>query len=186
MSDISTQVRASGRNVTVFGIITIILGMAAIAAPAITGLSVVLTVGLLVIVGGILRMFWAFGAGSFGKGVLAFAIGGLTFLCGVALATDPLIASGFLTIILAVFLIADGVAEIVGAFSLSPESGRGWLLVGGIVSIILGTMIWRQFPLSGVWAIGVILGIRLLSMGMVMVGGGSAMRTLAKDASGSA
>lgn len=164
---------------TLLGIITIILGVAAIAAPAVTGLSVVMTVGFLVIIGGILRMMWAFGAESFGRGLLAFALGGLTLLCGLSMVTDPLIASGVLTILIAIFLTADGISEIAGSFSVS--SGRGWMILGGIASILLGVMIWRQFPLSGAWAIGVLLGIRLLFSGIVILTVGSAGRGLAKD-----
>src|SRR5580765_1368596 len=180
MSSIAREVQSGGRRMTVLGVTTIILGLCAIAAPLMTGLSVVTLVGLLVIAGGVMRMIWAFGAGSFGRGLLAFAIGGLILLCGLALVTDPLIASGFLTFIIAFCLIADGVAEIAGALRL--DSGRGWMLLGGIVSIVLGIMIWRQFPLAGGWAIGVLLGIRLLFAGMAMITGGSAMRTLGKHA----
>ena len=180
MSTISKEIGSGGRRMTMLGVITVILGLCAIAAPLMTGLSVVMLVGLFVIAGGVLRMIWAFGAGSFGRGLLAFAIGGLILLCGLALVTDPLIASGILTLIIAFCLFADGVAEIIGALRLGPGSGRGWMLVGGIVSIALGAMIWRQFPLSGGWAIGVLLGIRLLFAGMAMITGGSAMRTLGK------
>jgi uncharacterized membrane protein HdeD (DUF308 family) len=137
---------------TMFGVITAVLGLAALAAPAITGLSVVLSVGVLVILGGTLKMIWAFSADSFGRGLLAFAIGGLTF----------------------------------GAFRLRRESGRIWMLLGGIASIVLGAMIWAQFPLSGGWAIGVLLGIKLLFVSIAMLTAGSAVRTLAKDMAGAA
>ena len=178
--EISTKVKSGGRKMTLFGIISIVLGICAIAAPAITGLSVVMMVGLLVIVGGIMKMLWAFAAGSFGKGLLAFAMGGLTLLCGISMAGNPIFATAFLTVIIAGFLFADGIAEIVGAFRLNPDSGRVWLLIGGIASIILAGMIWRQFPLSGAWAIGVLLGMKLLINGIVMFAVGSAVRSLAK------
>jgi len=180
MGDISANIKSGGRRMTVFGIISILLGIGAITAPAITGLSVVVTVGLLVMVGGIMKMLWAFAAETFGKGVLAFAMGGLTLLCGLSMAGSPLFASAFLTVIIAGFLFADGVAEIVGAFRLNPDSGRGWMLVGGIASILLGAMIWGQFPLSGAWAIGVLLGLKLLFSGTEMLAVGNAGRELAK------
>ena len=52
-------------------------------------------------------------------------------------------------------------------------------MFGGAISIVLGIMIWRQFPLSGVWAIGVLLGIKLLFGGMIMVAAGSTVRAVA-------
>ncbi len=152
------------------------------AAPAITGLSIAMIVGVLVIIGGILRMVWAFSAGSFGKGLLVFAVGCLTLLCGLALVTDPLFASGMLTVILAVALFADGVAEIVGAFRVPGGSGRLWLIIGGIASIALAVMIWRQFPFSGSWAIGILFGVKLLFVGMAMIAGGGTVRRIANVA----
>ena len=121
-------------------------------------------------------MIWAFHAGSLGKGLLAFAIGGLTLLCGVALITEPLLASGVLTIILAAYFLVDGVLEIATAFKVPPSSGRGWLLAGGVLSCFLGLMIWHQFPLSGVWAIGFLLGLKLLLIGMIMISVGPIAR----------
>jgi uncharacterized membrane protein HdeD (DUF308 family) len=181
MSNVETAAKSTARRMSILGVVTIVLGLAAMAAPAVTGLSIVLAVGLLVIVGGILRMLGAFWAGSLGKGVLAFVVGGLTLLCGLALVTDPVFAFGFLTIVIAVYLFADGIAEIVGAFSADPASSRLWLLVGGGVSILLGLMIWQQYPLSGAWAIGVLLGVKLLVVGTVMLGAGSGVRSLARD-----
>jgi uncharacterized membrane protein HdeD (DUF308 family) len=89
-----------------------------------------------------------------------------------------LFAAGLLTILIGVFLFADGVVEIIGSFSLSRESGRAWMLIGGICSIALAVMIWRQYPLVGSWALGILLGIRLFFIGLVMVTSGSAVRAL--------
>jgi uncharacterized membrane protein HdeD (DUF308 family) len=179
MTNTEMEVTSTGRDLIFLGVVTIVLGAAAIAAPMIAGISIVLSVGLLVMVGGILRMVGAFEAGSFGKRMLVLALGVLMVLCGLALVTEPLFAFGFLTVFIAAYLFADGIAEVVGALRLRAKAGRAWLLFGGVVSILLGTMIWRQFPLSGAWAIGVVLGIKLLLVGAIMIAGGSAARALA-------
>lgn len=162
----------SGPSLKLLGILTIILGILAIISPLMTGLSVVVLVGFLVLAGGVARLLWAFRAGSLGRGMLQFALGFLTLICGLVLVTDPLVGSGILTILLAVYLVFDGVSEIMAALRAKPEPGWGWLLFGGIVSLLLGIMIWRQFPLSGGWAIGLILGFKLLVVGMIMLGVG--------------
>ena len=182
MGQIAKNVQSTGRRMTAFGIISILVGIASIAAPLVTGVSIVVMVGVFVIAVGILRMMWAFGAGSFGSGLLAFAIGGLTLLCGLSLVSNPIFAFGFLTVLIAVYLLADGVAEIAGAFRLAPESGRLWMIVGGILSILLGIMMWEQYPLSGGWAIGIFLGIKLLSIGFAILMVGTGVRTVAKGA----
>jgi uncharacterized membrane protein HdeD (DUF308 family) len=175
---IKDGVKAGGNRMTIFGVIAIILGILCLLAPVLTGVWTLTLMGLLVLAAGIVRMIWAFQAGSFGKGLLMFAIGGLTLLCGIALVANPLFVSGVLTVILAVYFIFDGISEIAGGIRLRPGSG-GWMLFGGIVSVLLGIMIWAQFPLSGVWAIGILLGIKLFFVGLIMLMGGSAVRSMA-------
>jgi len=180
LNELKEAAKEGGKNMTIFGIIAIILGVFAMLAPGVTGISVAILVGVIVLIAGIVRIIWAFQAGSLGKGLLMFAIGGLTLLCGIALVANPLFASGVLTIMLVVYFIVDGIAEIAAAVRLRPTTGWGWMLFGGIVSIWLGIMIWGQFPLSGVWAIGILLGIKLFFVGLIMVMGGSAVRSMAK------
>lgn len=177
MGEINNAEASGGRNMKLFGIITIILGILAIGSPLIVGLSIALLVGLFVIAAGIVRIIWAFRTASLGKGLLTFAIGGLTLLCGVVLATHPVFTSGILSILLAVYLVVDGVFEIVAAIRVRPSPGWGWLLVCGIISFLLGLMIWQQFPLSGAWAIGILLGVKLLIVGMTMIRLGSIVRS---------
>ena len=90
-----------------------------------------------------------------------------------------LILGAVLSIILAVYLAIDGVVEIAAALKIRPASGWGCLLAGGIFSLLLGGMIWRQFPLAGAWAIGLLLGIKLVLVGMIMIGVGSITRSKA-------
>ena len=177
MNELSENIKPRGRNMTIFGVITIILGILAMLAPGLTGLSIALLVGVFVIGGGIVRMIWAFQAGSLGRGLLMFAIGGMTLLCGIALVANPLFAAGVLTIILGIYFVTDGIFEIAASFQLKPNPGWGWMLFGGIVSILFGLMIWGQFPLAGAWAIGILLGIKLFFVGLIMVTGGSVART---------
>ena len=180
MTEFTKAAKAGGRKMKIFGVIAIILGILCLMAPGLTGISVITLVGLLVLAAGIVRMLWAFQAGSFDKGLLMFVIGGLTLLCGIVLVAHPLFASGILTVILALYFIFDGISEMAGGIRQRPESGWGWMLFGGIVSVWLGIIIWRQFPLSGVWAIGILLGIKLFFVGLIMVMGGSAVRSVAQ------
>jgi uncharacterized membrane protein HdeD (DUF308 family) len=180
MSQLTEAVNTGGKNMTTFGVIAIILGILAMLAPGLTGLSITFFLGILVLGGGVLRMIWAFQAGSFGKGMLMFAIGALTLLCGIVLIANPLLTAGMLTVMIAIYLMLDGIVEIAGGSQAWPRPGSGWLIFGGIVSILLGCMIWGQFPLAGPYALGILLGIKLFFVGLIMVTGGSTMRTLAK------
>ena len=179
MNDFTETIGKGGKRMSRLGIATMILGFLTMLAPVLVGFSLLWILGFLVVAAGLVRMFWAFQTVSLGEGALVFAIGGLTLLCGIVLLANPLLASGVLTIVIAIYLIVDGAAEIGAAFGRPLGSGRGLLLVAGTISILLGIMIWRQFPLSGVWAIGVLLGIKLLFGGMIMVAGGSTVRAAA-------
>jgi uncharacterized membrane protein HdeD (DUF308 family) len=161
--------KPGGKSMTAFGFITMILGLLALLAPAFKGVSIAMLLGVLVIAGGIVRVLWAFQAGTSGKGLLQFALCDLTLLCGIALVANPLFASGVLTILLAVFFFLGGISEMVVGLGRGPGTGGGWLLVGGIVSVLLGVMFWAQFPLSGAWAMGTLLGIRLLFVALILL-----------------
>jgi uncharacterized membrane protein HdeD (DUF308 family) len=180
MSELSKAVSRGGATLSVLGVITIILGILCMLAPGLTGLSIAVAVGMLVLIGGFVRIIWAFRASSLGRGILSLAIGGLTVIGGLMLVTDPILASGFLTLMLAAYFFVDGAVEIAAGTQQRPEPGSGWLIFGGILSILLGVMIWAQFPLSGAWAIGILLGIKLFSVGLIMVTGGSLVRSVAK------
>jgi len=180
MNEFESSARAGARMMTVFGIIAIILGILAMMAPGLAGLSVAWTVGVLVTLAGAVRMIWALMAGSLGRGLLMFAIGALTLLCGIALVIRPLFAAGVMTILLTVYFLVDGIIELIAGFRSRPIPGSGWMIFGGIVSILLGIMIWRQFPLSGPWAVGILLGIKLFFIGLIMVTGSSAVRSAVK------
>ena len=67
------------------------------------------------------------------------------------------------------FLLMDGVVRGVFAFKIKPLSGWGMQLISGIASIVLAVLIWRDWPLSGLWAIGTLLGIRMLFAGFGML-----------------
>jgi uncharacterized membrane protein HdeD (DUF308 family) len=180
MNEFADAAKAGGNKMTIYGVIAIILGILAMMAPVLTGMWVIILVGVFVLIGGIVRIIWALQAGSLGKGLPMFAIGGLTLLCGIVLLAHPLFASGVLTVLLALYFVLDGISEIAAGVRLRPGPGWGWMLFGGIVSLCLGIIIWRQFPLSGVWAIGILLGIKLFFVGLIMLMGGSAVRSTAK------
>ena len=130
--------------------------------------------GILTIIFGILRLIWAFKAGSLGKGIVVFLIGVLTLLAGFWIITEPFIAAGALTIVLAIYFFADGLVEFIAAFTV--EEGKGWLLFDSVVTVILGVMLFMGFPFSGPLAVGVLLGVKLLLAGIMMLTLGSAVK----------
>lgn len=182
MNDAIQAMRRGGRRATGLGVLVMVLGILAMLAPLLTGMSIAFLVGILVLIAGISRLYWAFQAESPGRGVILFLIGGLTAVCGIAMIANPIFAAGVLTAVLALYLLFDGMAEIVMALAMKPLSGWGCMLFAGIVSLLLGLLVWTQFPLSGPWAIGLLLGIKLFVIGLLMITVGTVARDLASSA----
>ena len=165
------------------GVLTVIAGGLAIGSPLLSGLSVVVFIGVALAIGGIARTIAAFSAGSFGQGTLAFIGGIFTFGAGLILAARPGIGLATLTLMLGAYLLADGISGTVLAFRVRPESGWGSILFSAVMGVILGFLLLREWPLSGMWAIGTLLGVNLVVSGFSMISVGSAARSLAKQVS---
>ena len=165
-----------GKGMTTLGILTIALGAVALMAPGFTGLSIAMFVGVLVLIGGIFRLIWAFRAGSIGKGIVGIALGLLTIVAAVILLSHPLLLAGTLTLLLAIYFIVDGIAELVAGIRAVPETGKMWLTLSGIISILLGVVLWMQFPFSGDWALGILFGVKLIFIGIIIVSGARPVR----------
>ena len=146
-------------------------------------------VGIAMIATGVIQFLYAFQSDSFGAGVLRFLFGLLAVVTGAWLVSRPGAGLAALTLFLAAWFIVDGIYAVLAAFRWKPGAGWGMMLVSGIVSVVLGVMIYNQFPESAIWLVGVLVGIRMLFAGMTMIVLGSAGRAIAKEvdeASGSA
>ncbi len=163
------------------GWILVIAGIVSLASPLVAGLSIAILIGALLIVSGISQLLFVFRAGSFGSGLMLALLGLLSLLAGGYMVSQPAEALGTLTLLLAVYFVATGIVEIIAAFGDKPADGWGWVLFSGIVSLLLGIMIWRQFPFSGIWAVGVLVGVRMLMSGITFITiGGAAGRIVEK------
>ena len=147
------------------GIATIILGVLAVLTPFVAGETMLVIIGLFITAAGVLRVVWTFAAPTPGKGFAKVLLGVLTVIAGLAIMADPMLASGALSILLAAYLLMDGIVEVIVAMTLEDAPGRGWLLTGGLVSACLGCLMFFQYPLSGVYAIGLLLGAKLIMVG---------------------
>lgn len=164
------------------GIVVVVAGLLALLSPLVAGLSIAIAVGVLIVASGVSRLFLAFKMGSFGHGLLVFLLGLLSIVIGGYMVARPGMALATLTLVLAVYFAVDGVFQSIWAFRLRPIRGWGWSLFSGIVSLALGVMIWRQFPVSGVWAVGTLAGIQMVFGGSGLASVCAAARRSANEA----
>lgn len=174
-------IRKDAKTARWVGIFMLIAGFLAMVAPFAAGLSVAMVVGVLLLVSGVTQVLLVFRAGSFGEGLMLVLLGVLSIVAGVYMTAQPVAALATLTLFLAGYFIASGILEVIAAFGARPERGWGLLLFGGIVSVLLGVMIWQQFPFSGVWAVGVLVGVKLIMAGWALIAiGGAAKAAVAE------
>ena len=164
MTGAAEVVKQTSRTGTTMGIITIVAGLLAMMAPMLSGIATAILVAVILIGAGIAQTVFAFSAKSFGRGLLTFLFGGLAVVCGVFLLARPLVGLYSITMVLIVYFLMDGISRIVAAFRLKPMQGWGWMVFGGLSSIVLSVLIWRQWPVSGQWAVGVLVDRRPLSV----------------------
>ncbi len=166
------EARKNAKWLIGLGIVQVIFGLLAIGCPLVTGIVVSVFVGAMLLVSGIGRIIQAFKANSWGVGMLALLIGALTVIAGVVMLFRPVVGLATLTLVLAFYFLFEGISTLVVAWRMRPAQGWGWVFFNGLVSLLLGILIWRQWPVSGAWAIGTIVGIHILFNGwsMIMIG----------------
>ena len=155
------------------GVFLLIAGFLSLLAPLGAGLSLTIMIGALLVMSGVAQLFLVIRAGSIGQGLLFALFGVLSLVAGGYMMSQPVAALATLTLFLAAYFVASGILQIVAGFGARPEPGWGLVAFGGVVSLVLGVIIWRQFPISGIWAVGTLVGIQLLFSGWTLIAVGS-------------
>jgi uncharacterized membrane protein HdeD (DUF308 family) len=165
------------------GIALLVLGTIALGASVAMTIVSVLLFGWLLIVGGLLEAVHAFwrekGWGGFFIDLLT---GILYVVVGFMLVANPAASAVALTLIIALFLMFGGIFRIVVALAVRFHNWA-WLLLHGTVNLLLGILIWRQWPLSGLWVIGLFIGIDMIFNGWSLVMLGLAAKNIPEEVS---
>lgn len=163
-----------------FGIFSIVLGTIGLGMTYAFTESIVFVGGILLIVGGVFQLFDAFKCKGWKSILWHVLIAVLYVVAGISMVSQPLMAAATLTLIIAWILIGVGVARIIMAFQIKPAQGWFWTLLAGLVSIALGVMILAEWPVSGLWVIGLFVAIELIFNGWSYVFVALAARKLGK------
>ena len=153
---------SSSRPGMLWGILTLLAGFVAVGSPLMSGLVVTMIVAITLLAAGISMAIYAFQAGSLGRGILRLLFGALTVIVGLIMLAQPGLALAKLTLLLGIYFVFDGIVVLTAAFKVRPQRGWGWLAFNGLATLLLAWFILDGWPLSGVWAIGVLVGIRLI------------------------
>lgn len=178
-SNLLKPVAMIGGFIRLLGVGLLVLGAIAIWAPEATGMTVSVIVGIVLILGGIVRTAFAWIATGWGSLFLRVAVGILTIIAGGYMIMQPDVGSQALAVVLVFYLFADGITSLIFAMRLPPAAGGAWMMLGAIASLVIGVLMWMQWPAAGELAVGILIGIKLILDGVTLIGVGSVARAAA-------
>ena len=150
------------------GIVLIILGAIAIGSAFLMTIASVFLFGWILIIGGVMEVVHAFWHKRWAGFFLDLLTGLLYVVVGWMMVNNPQESALLLTLLIAMFLVFEGVFRIVTAITVRyPHWGS--VLFNGIISLLLGILIWRRWPVSGLWVMGLFVGIEMLLNGWSLV-----------------
>ncbi|MFZ1140248.1 MAG: DUF308 domain-containing protein [Candidatus Sulfotelmatobacter sp.] len=165
----SNLVRRASTLTILWGVSLICLGMFAVASPLIAAVAVNALIAWLIILAGVVHLVVAFHSREAGSVIWRLLVG-LAYICfGGYVIARPALGVVSLTLLLASLFLVEGIFNIVLFFRAPTTLRSSWFLVDGIVTLLLGLMIYMQWPSSSVWAIGTLVGVSLIFSGVTRV-----------------
>jgi uncharacterized membrane protein HdeD (DUF308 family) len=157
----------------------IIFGVLAIALPIISSLGVAIVIGWLVIFAGVAQLFHSFQSKGIGHIVWKILVAAFYLVAGANLIARPALGAAGLSLVLGIFLIAEGIADVIAYFATRKSGSSLWVLLDGIITLALGFMIWNHWPSGSLWIIGTFVGISMVMTGISRLMMALAVRKLA-------
>jgi uncharacterized membrane protein HdeD (DUF308 family) len=151
------------------GIVQIIAGSIAIAVPIVASFAAAAIFGAVLIVSAIFQLLHAFKVRSWPRSAW-LGLGGVAYaIAGILIAKNPIGGELALVVMIAILLIADGALRAAVAMAVRPLAGWGWLIAGGLASIVVGVILLIGWPATALWTTGLLLGINLVIIGTVHI-----------------
>lgn len=159
------------------GIILIVLGvMALIVIPAAT-IATVMILGWLMAFSGVIEAVHAFQLRGWGGMFLHLIAGIAGVLIGLLIVTHPVAGALAWTLLFAAFFTVIGLFRLIAAARLKFPNW-GWAAFDGAITTLLGISLWAAWPWSGLWFLGLAVGISLILRGWSHVMLAFAVRSL--------
>jgi len=149
----------------ILAILLIVFGFLAIAIPFASSWGVVVVIAWLIVFSGGTQFIHAFQSKGVGHILWKLLVAVIYLIAGFYFLVHPILGVAAFTLALAIFFVLEGVTDLVAYFQNRSQVGSGWILFDGIVTLILGLMVWRQWPSSSLWVIGTLVGISMIFTG---------------------
>lgn len=181
MSDIAetaglAPLRAKSGWIAALGVVYVIAGVIALGSVVFATVVTVFIVGVMMLIAGVAEVINAFQIKTWGKFLLWLLLGALYIFAGFVTFENPLLAAALLTLLLGFSLLVSGVMRIVLAFSMKDEMPWIWVAGSGVITFLLGLIILAHWPVSGLYILGLFLGIDLIIAGVGWIGIGLGLK----------
>jgi len=156
--------RSGGWMSMVWAVLLIVIGAVAIAVPLAASTGVLVIIAWLLLAAGVVQIIHAFQ--TRGAGIVWALVAAVVYLAaGAFLLMHPVMGIAALTLVLAVFFVADGLTHIVAFFQTRGAPGAGFTLLNGVITLFLGVLVWIHWPSSALWVIGTLVGVSMIMTG---------------------
>jgi|ERR1700722_18288903 uncharacterized membrane protein HdeD (DUF308 family) len=170
--------KASGWSIAL-GVLMIIAGIIAMVEPGISGLFITIVVGWSAIFNGVAQTIFGVRTHGGWHVLLEVLLGIIYIIAGIYLLIHPVGGLLALTLIMAWCLFIYGIFALFLAFRIKPRSGWGWVLFDGIITILLGLLILKHWPMNTEWVVGTLFGISIFMSGVTRLMMSLALRKIA-------
>jgi uncharacterized membrane protein HdeD (DUF308 family) len=161
----------------ILGILLVLSGTVALVYPFVASLAAVIVLGMSLLISGIATIITSFWAGKWSATLLQLLIGVFYAVLGFMIMDTPVTATVSLTLVVSIMFIIVGIMRSVAALTIRfPQ--WGWSLLSGVLTTLVGFVIYRNLEQSALWAIGTLVGIQLLFDGWFWIMLSAAVRRL--------
>ena len=165
----SNLVRHASTWSIAWGVLLIVFGMLAIGSPFLAAIAVNGLIAWLIVLAGVVHVILAFHAHGAGSLIWKLLVGLAYLFFGGYLILHPVLGVASLTLVLASLFLIEGLLNIVLFFRVRSVGGSSWILVDGIITLLLGLMIYMQWPSSSAWAVGTLVGVSMIISGATRI-----------------
>ena len=151
-----------------FGIVLMVLGIVAVVRSTTATIASMVFFGWLLVVSSVIQFVEAFMVGRWEGFFLHLLIAILFGIVGLLMVVRPVISAEALTFLMSVFFLLGGLYQLIAAVW-THLPGWGWHALNGIIAAVMGVLILAQWPVSGLWVIGLFVGIDLIFYGWAWI-----------------
>jgi uncharacterized membrane protein HdeD (DUF308 family) len=151
-----------------FGIILMLLGIAAVVRAVTATVASMVFFGWLLLFSGIIEFVHAFMVGKWAGFFLHILVALLFGITGALMVFRPVISAEAVTFVMSVFFLVAGLYQLFASMW-THLPGWGWQAANGALSAIMGVLLLMQWPASGLWVVGLFVGIDLIFYGWAWI-----------------